>query len=163
MSHRRYTRYPSRNVKPQKQKSSFFRSDNVNELYYARDNTPNFHQFKTYHFKDDEKRLYMITEKSNKIFENEKFGYQKSSSSQRKKCIVSNEGYIKLFVKLPNSKVSWFSTSMLNRAFYITEKISKERILIKIRGAFKFNQKRLTGTIFISNVTSSYCNTLLNA
>jgi hypothetical protein len=151
------------------------RDGHVNEEYYARDDNPNFYQFQSYHFKDEEGRLYEIATDNKQIFQNKRFAssYKKTpltydrgiltKKKEKKKCIATTEGYIKLFVKLPSSKgAKWFFPSSLNRTFHVKERYTNTEIGFKIRSAFKYNQKRLTGTIFVSNLNKSYCNQLLN-
>jgi hypothetical protein len=161
-----------------KQKPSYTRSDKgVNEEYYARDDTPSFNQFKTYHFYDQTGRFYKIAEQNGQTFQNERFAntnpltgklpYQTSPLVKRreKKCIVDGNGYIKLFVRLPSSKKVdlWFSTSSIDKSINVRERVTGEIQVLKIRSVHKVNQKRLTGTVYVSgDLNKSYCNRLLN-
>lgn len=146
------------------------RSEYVNELYYARDNNPNFYQFKSWHFTDEYGRMYKIASDEDKVFENERFAHPNSRpwykttslNKKRKKCVVNADGFIKLFVKLSSPTVKWFSSLSINRSIELHEKDSDRTIIVKLRGVFKYNEKRRTGTIYVSNVNKSYMNDLLN-
>lgn len=167
--------------KPRKKQSPpvTIRSDYFNtqrgERYYAMDNTPTFNQFKGYHFIDNEGRMYKIAVDDGKIFENERFAhpnprpsYQTTSLQPRKqkKCVTNADGFVKLFVKLPNQSVKWFSSQSIDRSLVLTVQRKKNgregSLTVKLRAAYKFNEKRRTGTIYISHVNKNYINDLLN-
>ena len=162
-------------------------SNKVNELYYARDNNPNFYQFSEYHFRDREGRLYKIADynqQSSPVLNNNRFTvnkergksrYQTSplmrfdttnnnnfKENRRRQCYVSSDGYIKMFVKLPNSSVRWFNASSIDKLISTREGKSKDGVVFKLRQAFRYNEKRRTGTIYVSGLNKTYCNNLLN-
>ena len=149
------------------------RSNRINEAYYAMDNCPSYRQFKGYHFYDEKGRLYTIADKNNEVFQNERLRYDKrqegnerrlyqTSPLKRKECVVDSSGFIKLFVRLSNSSLAWFNTASIDKTLYVKERRSHENISFKLRSTFKFNPKRLTGIIHVSNLNRSYCNRLLN-
>ncbi len=161
-----------RHSRKERKKRFIRQTDPINELYYARDNNPNFYQFKHYHFTDSEGRMYKIATDDEKTFENDRFytGSQRPSyltthrRIKQKKCVVSPDGYIKIYVKLPNQRVQWFSTTRaINRYIELKERHNEHDVIsVKLRQAFKFVEKRRTGTIYVSNVDKGYLNGLLN-
>lgn len=149
--------------------SSLLKRNSINEKYYAQDSNPSFNQFgKNYHFIDEEGRLYQIATRNNNIFDNEKFNMNKKNSLNKPlKCYKSNDNYIKFFVKLPNKYINWFFDKDLNKAMILNQKSliehDNKRFIVKIKSAFKKNEKRRTGTVFIHGLPEFICNEILNS
>ena len=143
-------------------------ADRVNERYYARDNNPSYFQFgQRYHFYDGEQRLYMIQEKEEgRLFYNERFKptHQRRERLAPKRCVVDDDGYVRLFVKLKNRQVRWFSDDDIGKVLTVRLRRGgdpNQQIQMRLRKFYKAGRNRCTGTIAVS-MDRQLCNTLLN-
>ena len=142
-----------------------FKTSKINETYYAQDNGPNFYQFGNYQFYDEYGRQYMIAVKNNTILKNPKFNQKVStpSSNNIKKCVVTTNGYIKMYCKLNNKDSKWFTRNDINKNIRLIDRLSSKNFIdIKLRAYFKHNLKRRTGIIFVSGFNKTLCNQFLN-
>jgi hypothetical protein len=138
----------------------------VNELYYAKDNTPSFYQFKDkYQFIDAQHREYMIAVKNKQILQNDKFKYAPRSNSTTgkiKEPVINNYGYVKLYVKLVVSDTKWFGYKDVGRQLILSNVHTKQQLIVKLQSHEKSSQKRRAGAIWVSGLSRGYVRELLN-
>lgn len=143
-----------------------FKSEKINEEYYARDNQPNFNQLRgKNHFYDQEGREYTIASRNKQTFQNDHFSYSRGeNNNQYKECMVDPYGRITLYVRLTRGSYSWFSGHAIGKELRLIRKSSPDYShLVLLDSAFKYNPKRCTGTITVSGLDPSLCERLLNA
>lgn len=141
------------------------RSEKRSEKYYARNNDPSYPQFahQTFHFVDAARRQYMIAAENHAPFNNTRFKPNRQRGSDLLRCQVNSDGQVKLFVRLPRQSEHWFATRDLNQPLELIRKDRpEERFLVRLRQAIKPSRARRTGTIFVSSLSQTYCNQLLN-
>lgn len=141
------------------------RSDHVNEAYYARRNAPTDNQFVgRYHFVDDQGRQYMIAEKNNQVFQNARLQFKPHSKKAKKECITNTHGYIKLYVKLPNTRtIHWFTSKEVNKTLFLHPINDDEAIYeVTLKSSDKPDHRSATGSIYVAGLSPLVCLTLLN-
>lgn len=141
------------------------RSEKRSEKYYDRNNDPSFPQFarQTFHFVDVARRQYMIAAENHAPFNNTRFKPTRQRGNDALRCQVNSDGHVKLFVRLPRQSEHWFAARELNQPLeLIRMDRPEERFLVRLRQTIKPSRARRTGTIFVSSLSQSYCNQLLN-
>lgn len=136
-------------------------SDELNYKYYAENNDISFSQFgKDYHFTDAEGRQYIIGTENERPFANARFGTDRPGSL---KCYINEWDYARLYVKLPKKTVPWFSSDDVDRPLRLSLHGGDEReVTVIVRQLEKTSVKRRTGVIYVSGLTRSFCNAVLN-
>lgn len=147
------------------------RADKVNEDYYARRNAPTWHQFVgKYHFVDDAGRQYMIAEKNDQVFQNErlkfKFRVTKPLNTRQKpkECVTNLHGHVKLFVKLPNTRtIHWFKHSDINKSLTLYDVHNNSVIYsVTLMSTDKADRRSATGSIYVKGLTPRECQSFIN-
>lgn len=141
------------------------RRKKVNELYYARDNNPSFYQFKqNYHFTDSSDRQYMIAVKNRQVFQNAKFqnNSRRAATQELREPVMTNSGFVKLYVKLTDPTSKWFGHSDMNHSFFLYGKKRDGPYLVVLKIQEKHNVKRRTGAIYVKGLSREVLLTLLN-
>lgn len=141
-----------------------FHTSNINEKYYATNNTPSFYQFKSdnYHFLDEMGRKYMIDTKG-VLFNNLKFQNNNNHNNKPKECIMNNYGEITLSVKIPTVGGEWFKNTEIGQFITLFERSnSNNKNPVLLKSVTKPNRKSKTGSITVSGLERNYCNELLN-
>ena len=142
------------------------RRSKVNELYYAKDNTPSFYQFKqNYHFIDDQGRQYMIVTKNRQMFQNTRFKNTQPSSRRHdlKEPVINNYDYVKLYVKLGDPSLPWFGHKDINHSLLLFDKHRVSQYLVILKSHEKHNVKRRTGIIYVKGLGREVLLRLLNS
>jgi hypothetical protein len=142
------------------------RASKVNELYYAKDNTPSFYQFKqNYHFIDDQGRQYMIATKNRQVFQNTRFKNTQPSSRRNdlKEPVINNYDFVKLYVKLGDPSVRWFGYKDINQTLVLSDKHRSTQYAVILKSHEKHNVKRRTGTIYVKGLSREVLLRLLNS
>jgi hypothetical protein len=138
----------------------------VNELYYAKDNVPVYRQFKnSYHFYDDVGRHYLIAVKNRQMFENVRFKQKTRSpttATQPQEPVVNNYDYTKLFVKMGDPSVRWFSYGDIGRQLVLHERTSRRSFIVTLMAQEKNGVKRRTGSVWVRGLDKFTLVELLN-
>lgn len=135
--------------------------DKRRELYYARDNTPSYNQFKdNYHFSDDEGRRYQLAVRNSGLLQSRKLQPRQSERREALQCVVNSWGYVTLYVRLKTG-TRWFGAQDLDKPLVLRDREGEE-IGVALRQLLKVSPKRRTGAVLVSGLTASYCNALLN-
>lgn len=125
----------------------------LNEVYYAKNNSPTFNQFKgRYHFYDAEDRQYMIAVKDRQLFANTRFKNSRTPSHGKGESFFNNYGYAKLFVKLTEPTMQWFGHRDIGKELVLYERISQRSFIVTLKSHEKSNVKRRTGTIWVKGL-----------
>ncbi len=141
------------------------RADHVNEDYYARRNAPTSNQFVgSYHFVDDTGRQYMIAEKNKQVFQNKRLQFKPHTKTKKKECVVNTHGYVKLYVKLPNTRtIHWFKSKETNKPLYLhAVNVTEPIYQVILKSSDKPDHRSATGSIFVSSLSPILCNAILN-
>lgn len=134
----------------------------VNELYYAKDNVPVFHQFKnTYQFYDDAGRFYLIAVKNRQIFANTRFKNTRRGSEPREPD-VNNYDFAKLYVKLSEPTVKWFTHNDVGKQLILYERVSGRSFVVTLKMQEKNGAKRRTGSVWVKGLDRLTLVALLN-
>jgi len=136
----------------------------VNELYYAKDNVPVYRQFKNvYHFYDDVGRYYLIAVKNRQVFENARFKNKtRTPPNQPNEPVVNNYDYTKLFVKMGDPSVRWFTHNDIGRQLVLHERAGRRSFVVTLKAQEKNGAKRRTGSVWVSGLDKLALLQLLN-
>lgn len=139
------------------------RGEYFNEDYYARRNHPTSNQFiGRYHFVDQQGRQYMIATDTKKA-ERPLFK-PRTTTKKKKECVLNTNRYVKLFVKLPNTRTfNWFKSRDTNREIVLYDKDDRNIMYrITLKSSDKADPHSATGSIFVTGLSRIQCNDLLN-
>lgn len=138
----------------------------VNELYYAKDNVPVYRQYKnTYHFYDDAGRYYLIAVKNRQVFENVRFknkARRSATATAAAEPVTNNYDYAKLFVKMGESTVNWFTHRDIGRQLVLHERVSRRSFVVTLKAQEKNSAKRRTGSVWVRGLDKHTLSTLIN-
>ena len=149
----------------QKKKMSVdIRTSVLNEDYYARRNAPTYKQFiGKYHFIDDMGRQYMIAKKNKQVFQNERLQYKPRDTTKKPhQCVTNSNGYVNLYVKLPDNHVKWFGSRDNDRIIKLTSIKDKSTHLPILKSTGKADPRSSTGPIYVKGLSVAMCESLLN-
>lgn len=139
--------------------------NHVNEEYYAKDNVPSFYQFKDkYHFRDDLDRQYMIATRDRQVFANTRFKNTRPRSSVEPKesePFVNNYGLVKLYVKLADPSVGWFSRKDVGKSLILYDRSGRAYTVV-LKSHEKSNAKRRTGSVMVKGIDNPTLRHLIN-
>lgn len=138
----------------------------INERYYARDNTPSFYQFKQrYHFYDEQGRQYMIVTKNRQVLQNMRFKSTRLSSTTTQEPVMNNYDQAKLYVKLSEPMTPWFGYKDVGKRLVLIERGGDGMLrsfTVELKSYEKNSASRRVGSIYVKGLDRATLTEILN-
>ena len=145
---------------------SKIRANHVNEAYYAKRTAPPTNQFVgRYQLLDEMGRQYIIVERNGEVYPNARLQFKPLDAKRPRNCVTNTYGYIKMYVKLPNTQSSrWFTHREIDRQL-VLRLVDDPSITytVTLKSTDKPDPRSATGAIFVKEDTPGLFRALLNS